>query len=51
MKIPGLKEIGDRLFQIRRCQIENVNAGYDNHVVVQEVDVTALNPNHYLISA
>ncbi|ATW59347.1 hypothetical protein Cl131_gp079 [Aphanizomenon phage vB_AphaS-CL131] len=41
MKIPGLKKISDRLFTTNRHQIKNVNAGYDNHVVVQEIDATA----------
>jgi hypothetical protein len=36
-----MKKISDRLFVTKSCQIKNVNAGYDNHAVVQEVNATA----------
>lgn len=38
-----MKKISDRSFTLASYQLKNVNAGYDNHVVVQEVDVTAFN--------
>jgi hypothetical protein len=36
-----MRKISDRLFTTNCYQIKNVNAGYDNHVIVQEVNATA----------
>lgn len=36
-----MKKISDRSFTLTSYQLKNVNAGYDNHAVVQEVDAIA----------
>lgn len=36
-----MKKISDRSFILTSYQLKNVNAGYDNHAVIQEVNAIA----------
>lgn len=36
-----MKKINDRHFVAKSCQLRNINGGYENHVVIQEVNATA----------